>query len=108
MKHIKSVNEFFGLFKSKEQKEWNDIAKEFIKRLEKVKDVNPYGEIGRVVPEDTHEIGGGYVITFDDVEIKSMYITSIIGRLVPGVLLHGEFRDAGSNEQTYRFYVDNE
>src|ERR1035437_9154936 len=96
MKHIKSVNEFFGLFKSKEQKECNDIAKEFIRRLEKVKGECPY-EINRsYTPMDdfTHE--EIYSIKFDDVEIKIIDERRLFTTLSVG------------KEHTYKFYVISE
>lgn len=92
MKHIKSINEFFGLFKSKEQKVQDDIAKEFIRRLEKVKGECPY-EIIRSDDEDEFLFEAIYHVKFDDVEIK---ITD----------LHKMFTNlAGGKEHTYEFYV---
>jgi hypothetical protein len=41
MKHIKPINEFFDFFKKKMDPE-DELALEFIKRLEKIKGISPY------------------------------------------------------------------
>jgi hypothetical protein len=71
MKHVKSINEFFGLFKKKREEkkisaapnnyqdadaEDNQIALEFLKRIEKIKsDNNPY-EIKKLDRNETQEL----------------------------------------------------
>ena len=66
MKHIKTINEFFGLFKKNSDED--KIALEFIKRLEKVDKLisSNQGEN----PYTVEKLSKSYKVIFDDVDIK--------------------------------------
>jgi hypothetical protein len=72
MKHLKSINEFFDFLKK--DSEEDKIAIQFIQRLERVKDKNPY-KISIISGDDLAKYGSqsyqiGYEVIFDDVLIK--------------------------------------
>jgi hypothetical protein len=71
MKHIRSINEFFS-FLHKDTEE-DKIALEFIKRLDKVKDHNPYEIEYSTIPAEGSWVGPTHVykIRFDDVELTT-------------------------------------
>ncbi len=73
MKHIRSVNEFFDFLRGDDEQD--KISLEFIKRLEKVKDENPY-EINKLKGDNIPEYiskhyDDVYEVIFDDVILVS-------------------------------------
>ena len=93
MKHIKSINEFFGPFKDKYQDDYNDIGKEFVDRLSNIK--KDQYEITSNEETASRDQYLEYIVKFDDVEIKSKrdYYPHIMDVVI-------------SND--YHFTVDNE
>jgi hypothetical protein len=96
MKYIKSFNEgFFDIFKKKDSEE-DKIINNFIKRLEKVKDTNPYSI--KKIDEIKDDIGHSkaYRIFFDDTTITIGYIKWKYAT-----------KYNNYNKNDYRFYVGN-